>query len=359
MKPEDRTDANGIRARLLPMFPLSIVLGGLELQCLKTCAALRQAGVAAELLDYHDANDRFDILHLFGSSENFYDLCQQATNKWPIVVSAVSGAPSAARWRAPIWQTASKLAARVKLQTNYHRLRSVYHLASAVICLNQLEADFLRVTYGVPQERIEIVTNGVNEECFRAEGESFVRRYGVKDFVLFTGNIVRRKNPSQLARALRQMDCPGVFIGGTLAAEQSYADEFADLVSSAPNLLWIRSLPHDDPLLASAYAAARVFCLPSVSETQSLSALEAMATGTAVILGDLPYAYQSPFENSLRCNPTNEDSIKESLEKALSDPAGYGVKLPESYSWTNVARRIARIYERVLAKPRGEVLNGR
>ncbi len=36
-------------------------------------------------------------------------------------------------------------------------------------------------------------------------------------------------------------------------------------------------LDHDDPLLASAYAAARVFALPSWFETPGLAALEAAA----------------------------------------------------------------------------------
>jgi glycosyltransferase involved in cell wall biosynthesis len=339
---------NEIRARLLPMFPLSVVQGGLELQCLKTCAALQRAGVAAELLDYYDANDRFEILHLFGSSENFYDLCQHAAGKWPIVISAVSGAPSASRWRAPVWRAASELAAVVKLHTNYHRLRTVYHAASVVICLNALEAEFLQVTYSLSPANIEIIGNGVNEEYFRTDGEAFTRRYGVRDFVLFTGNIVRRKNPLRLARALLRMDYPGVFIGGVLAAEQTYADEFAAVVSQSPKLHWIRGLPHDDSLLASAYAAARIFCLPSNSETQSLSALEAMAAGKTIILGDQPYAYQHPFQDSLRCNLADENSIKTCLEKALADPAGYAVKLPESYSWTNVAKKIALVYERIL-----------
>jgi len=330
------------------MFPLSVVQGGLELQCLKTCAALRRAGVAAELLDYCGADDQFDLLHLFGSTENFYDLCQHAAGKWPIVISAVSGAPSASRWRAPIWQTASELAAMVKLQTNYHRLRTVYHTASVVICLNPLEAEFLQVTYSLSPANIEIISNGVTEEYFRADGEAFTQRYGVKDFVLFTGNIVRRKNPLRLARALMKLDYPGVFIGGVLAAEQNYADEFAAVVSQSSKLHWIHSLSHDDPLLASAYAAARVFCLPSTSETQSLSALEAMAAGTPVILGDLPYARQNPFQHSLRCDPGDQSSIKLCLEKALADPTGCAVKLPESYSWTNVAKKIALIYKRIL-----------
>lgn len=339
-----------IRARLLPMFPLSIVKGGLEIQCLKTCKALQQNGVAAELLDYYNAADQFDILHLFGSTENFYDICHQSVNKWPIIISSVSGAPNAMWWRAPIWMVASKLAAKVKLQTSYQRLRTVYSLASMVICLNELESQFLSITYGIPPQRLKVVNNGVGEEYFKADGRKFIQQYGIKDFVLFTGNIVQRKNPLLLARALRKLDHHGLFIGGVLAAEQHYADEFADVVDQSPNLHWIRGLSHDDPLLASAYAAARIFCLPSTSETQSLAALEAMAAGTPVILGDFPYAYQTPFEQALRCNPADSHSVSLCLEKALNNPSRYRVKLPETYSWINVAKKILQIYQEALAK---------
>ena len=43
-------------------------------------------------------------------------------------------------------------------------------------------------------------------------------------------------------------------------------------------------LTHDDPLLASAYAAARVFALPCWFETPGLAALEAALAGCAVVI---------------------------------------------------------------------------
>ena len=42
---------------------------------------------------------------------------------------------------------------------------------------------------------------------------------------------------------------------------------------------WLGRLDHHDPLLASAYAAARVFALPSWFETPGLAALEAALAG--------------------------------------------------------------------------------
>ena len=47
---------------------------------------------------------------------------------------------------------------------------------------------------------------------------------------------------------------------------------------------WLGRLDHHDPLLASAYAAARVFALPSWFETPGLAALEAALAGCSVAI---------------------------------------------------------------------------
>ncbi len=49
-------------------------------------------------------------------------------------------------------------------------------------------------------------------------------------------------------------------------------------------VIWLGRLDHHDPLLASAYAAARVFALPSWFETPGLAALEAALAGCAVVI---------------------------------------------------------------------------
>lgn len=340
--------AETIRVRILSMYPPSIVFGGQELQYLQTRSALQILGVSIESVDYCNTADRFDILHLFGLSANYRDICYYAANKYPIVLSAVSGARYAWRWRAVLWDLVSRLTRTVRLQTTYDRLRSVCRHASAVLCLNELEARFLHITYGLPWERIVIVPNGVDDSFFCASGEAFTQKYRVRDFVLFTGNIVERKNPLKLAQVLRRLGYPGVFIGGTLTAEQTYANAFESVVNSAPNLVWIRRLENHDPILASAYAAAKVFCLPSSMEAQSLSALEAMAAGLPIILADVPYAYQTPFERSLKCHPKDEASLRRCLEEAMSKPEVYRVKLSDQYRWHNIARQVLDVYQKVL-----------
>ena len=335
------------RARLLPMSPFSILYGGLELQCVKTCGALVENGISAKLLDYYDLEDEFNVLHLFGSTGNYFEICEHAARKCQIVVSTVSSARSATWLRGRIWNGFSRLARFGHLQTTYERMKAVFHAASAVLCLNQLEADFIECTYDVPRPKIRIVTNGVEDKFFETGSGAFVEQYGIQDFVLFTGNITKRKNPLALARALNRMDLPGVFIGGLLN-ERHYAAEFTELIDSSPNLVWIPRLGHQDRLLASAYSAASAFCLPSSAETQSLSALEAMASGTPVILGDFPYAHQSPFKSCLKCDPEDERAMIGCLEQAVCQSSASAPQLGDAYRWRSIAGEIAEIYQEVI-----------
>lgn len=338
MKPE---------VRVLAEFPLSIAFGGLELQCLRTLSALQKKISNIAFLDYHNADEEFDILHIFGNPAGLYEVVFHAAKSKKVIISAVCGAIGFSPFRRNVQRAISGIANIVHQRTDYARLRSMFQAAAHVICLNELEKDFIARTYQLSPSKLTIIPIGVEEYYFSASPGSFVDEYGMTDFVLYTGNIVGRKNPLRLAAALKKVGLGGVFIGSVLNAELEYASHFEEIISRSPNLLWIKGLPYDDPLLASAYAAASIFCLPSSGETQSASAMEAMAAGTPIILGDLPYAYQPPFEKALRCSPDHEGSIEECIKQILQAPDEYSQKLPESFTWGNAAAKIAKVYEKV------------
>jgi len=337
-----------MKVKLLAEFPLPIVCGGLELQCMKTYVALKKIGFPVELLDYYKQDKDFDILHIFGNPPSMYEICFHAVKTKKIIISAVCGMGKTSPFKTAIYKYFSKVASTVHEQTNYSRLHFIFHSVNHIICLNEHEKRFIHCRYEIPIEKLTIIPNGVEKYFFNASGKLFTKKYNISDFVLFTGNIVNRKNPLRLARVLSRMGQNGVFIGGVLDVEKEYAEKFHKIISASPNLLWIKGLTYNDPLLASAYAAAKVFCLPSFGETQSLSGLEAMASGTPIILGDLPYAYQPPFEKVIRCEVMNEDSIEDCVKMVLENPIKYSNLLSADYTWENIAKKVINIYKKVI-----------
>lgn len=331
---------------ILAEFPLPVVLGGLEFQCLKTFDALKEIGAPVELLEYHNRESVYDIIHIFGNPPSMYEVCYFASQTKKIIISAVCGMQNASGIKAAIktaaYKTLAKCAGFINETTDYKRLQFMFRTARKVIALNEFEKSFIVSRYCIDPEKVVIIPNGVEKSFFIASPNEFVNHYHFSDFILFTGNIVQRKNPLLLAQALLEMGEKGVFIGSIFPSEQEYAEKFARVIKKSPNLLWIQGLSYQDSLLASSYSAARVFCLPSSSETQPLSALEAMATGRPVILGDKPYSYEKPFEVVVRCEFTVE-SIINSIKIASEVKVPFTLGL--DFTWENVARRLFSLYE--------------
>ncbi|MBI6546241.1 MAG: glycosyltransferase family 4 protein [Cyanobacteria bacterium NC_groundwater_1444_Ag_S-0.65um_54_12] len=333
---------------ILSEFPLGILHGGIEIQCLRTWKALRAIGVDARLLDYHDPGSEIQILHIFGNPPGIMEVCQ-AMGRRKLVISAVTGTQGSRRLQAMVKRSLGAFASAFREQTDFRRLDRAFKRADAVICLNQAERDFLVSTFQLSPGKLFIIPNGVAERFRKSDPTSFVKRYGLEGFVLFTGNLGKRKNPLRLARALQRLRVPGVFIGKPLPSEEGYFHAFQAEIEKGDRMLWIEEIDHESDLLASAYAAAGVFCLPSFAETQSLSALEAMAAGTPVVLGDRPYAYQEPFKETLRCDPASETSIANTLRRALADRVAYSHPLPLFYDWKVTARELRAHYEKLLS----------
>jgi glycosyltransferase involved in cell wall biosynthesis len=74
-----------------------------------------------------------------------------------------------------------------------------------------------------------------------------------------------------------------------------------------------------DAGLAREMASAAVFCLPSFSEGFGLPALEAMACGTPVVVGDGGALPEVVGDAGVVCAP-EPDAIAEGLRRALADP---------------------------------------
>lgn len=141
--------------------------------------------------------------------------------------------------------------------------------------------------------------------------------------ILFVGRLDAEKHVDQLIKAVARfpLDRPvRLEIVGT-------GDRRAPLEALAARLGLgdrVKFLGYvDDDELLRTYGRASVFCMPGVSELQSIVTLEAMSAGKPVVAADavaLPHLVH-PGENGWLYTPGNIDELSDRLLSLISDPA--------------------------------------
>jgi glycosyltransferase involved in cell wall biosynthesis len=200
----------------------------------------------------------------------------------------------------------------------------------------------------VPAKRIHVVPNGADERFASADPEPFARFVGSRDFVLSAGRIEPRKNQLGLLRAMRGTGIPIVVLGDVVPGYESYQRKCRRVAGK--EVRFVRRLAHDDPLLASAYAACGCLALVSWFETPGLVALEAGMSGVPLVLPEGGCAREYFGEKAAYVKPNDLAGIRRAVLAALStgrDPAlAEHVRL--SFSWKAAARATREGYEKVI-----------
>ncbi len=135
--------------------------------------------------------------------------------------------------------------------------------------------------------------------------------------MLSVGRIEPRKNTLALVRAARRLALPLVIAGEAPPGCEQYEAECRS--AADPQTIWLGRLDHHDPLLASAYAAARVFALPSWFETPGLAALEAALAGCSVVI--TPFGSTKEYFGGLveYARPHRPEEISRGLARCWED----------------------------------------
>lgn len=325
--------------------------GGGENQLVQTGRYLEARGVSIRpFVPWTDRIDRAGLLHLFGMSREGLQLARVARAKGiPVALSPICWIePRAMAALAP--NTPSRLANSAKwrlkaLVPGWPTWRRDLLMAADVILPNSVaEGEQLVRWFGADPERIRPVPNGVEERFAHADPSLFHSLHGDAEFVLYVGRIEPRKNVLGLVEGVRAAGLPLVVLGDALPGYEAYAAECRRAGSGFTR--WLPRVDHDDALLESAYAAARVLALPSWFETPGLVALEAALAGTAVVV--TPHGCTREYFGD-RVGYARPDRVAE-IAGAVADAWSTGPDpdlaghVAAHYPWSEVARRTAEAY---------------
>lgn len=247
-------------------------------------------------------------------------------------------------------QTASE-ADREPYPGYFSSVRRLITYADHLILLSEHERQLL-AGIGVDSSTVTLVRNPVEASVF-ADGDPklFEEQFGVTDYVLCVGRIETRKNQAVLAYALRDTGIPLVFVGHE--PDQAYSALIRK--AGGENLIFTGRIEPNSPLLASAYAGARVFCLPSWSEGAPLVALEAAAAGCNMVLSNRSSEEEYFGDLARYADPADPDDLRQKVLAAYEEnrPADKSRRIKaliaERHSWSRYATDTASAYATAVA----------
>lgn len=328
--------------------------GGGENQLIQTGRHLEDLGVHVRLFSpWIDRLEDARLLHLFGMSREGLELARVARARGVRVVlspicwfepRAIAALAQGAVRRS--WDLAKWGVKRLVPKMPGWR-RSLLGLADVVLPNSEAEGRQLVTLFGIDSGKVRVVPNGVLSTFAYASEVQFRTEQGTDDFVLYAGRIEPRKNVLGLVRAAKAAGLPLVVIGSPPPGHEDYARACRRLGGRTTR--WVGPIDHDSPRLASAYAAARVFALPSWFETPGLAALEAALAGTAVVVTPFGCTREYFGDRVEYARPDRPSEITEALLKAWK--AGADPRLASHvgsrYLWSDVAQRTAEVYDQI------------
>lgn len=319
--------------------PFALAHGGLQIQIERTKSALESLGVEVEYLRWWDAGQKGDIIHFFGRADpSHIDFAHGKGMKY-VMLELLTGQGSRSKFQLKLQGIVERILRKTvppMLLANFRW--DAYHKADACLVGTEWEAEVVRLLFAPPEDRLHIITNGVDEVFFSSTDDP-----PRGDELICTVTITERKRVLETVEAAILAQTPLRIIGQPYSPDDPYFQRFLQIVHNNPQ--WIRyegplSAPED---FARACKSARGFVLLSTMESLSIAALAAAASACPLLLSDLPWAHSSFGKHATYCPIAS----KESTAVALRHFYDNAPKLPRPQpppTWGDIAQELLKIY---------------
>ncbi len=295
----------------------------------------------------------FDIIHSNQAAIYGYILCTRAKDRPPIVLTAHGTQQT--ELEANLTRSIKSLVGILRFAPLYPIERKVFRSADKILPINKwVETKILSIER-VPQNRIQIVYNGIDDTFFQPGYEDLNVKH-LAHRILYLGAVVEAKGVLVLAKAFQGIlnQCPDAHldIAGDGILIQDLKRYFRDTGNHSKVTIHGRV---SNEKARELYQKATVFCLPSLrKEGLPLTILESWACGTPVIasrIGGIP-AIIAHDKNGLLISPGNMMELSNAILRLFTDRDLYTRlreqnlrDIPKKYSEKAQVSSIERVYE--------------
>jgi glycosyltransferase involved in cell wall biosynthesis len=321
--------------------PFLLAHGGLQIQIERTKQALEAAGLEVEYLRWWDDTQKGDIIHFFGRANPSHIDFAHAKGMKYVMSELLTGQGSRTRAQLHVQSLVEKALRTVVPETFLVNFRwDAYHKADACVFLTAWEAEVGYLLFSPPAHRVHVVPNGVEPEFFLSADAAPKRG----DELVCTATITERKRVLELAEAAVAARTPVRILGGPYGNDDPYYRRFLSLAERHPDFIRYAGAVSNREELARIYQSARGFVLLSTMESLSLSALEAAASGCALLLSDLPWARCTFGDTATYC-PIGSTEITGQKLRDFYARADSMPKPALPCQWGNVADQLVNVYK--------------
>lgn len=219
--------------------------------------------------------------------------------------------------------------------------------ANHIITISNFSKQDIVAQYGIKKEKITIAYPGFNKEIFHKTNGK------LDNYIIYIGTIQPRKNLVRLMEAFARIEgnLQLVIIGKT-TGEGRQGWKYQEILETPKKLgiekrvKFLGFVPTEQ--LPELLSGALAFVLPSLWEGFGIPVLEAMATGTPVIVSNVSSLPEVVGSAGILIDPYSDDQIEQAIRTIITDQklrlkySQAGLRRAQKFSWSKMAKVVLR-----------------
>jgi len=295
-------------------------------------------------------NEKFDIIHIHGLGFIQQDLVIRNIKKYHPQTKIVCTP------HGPFMALKYGFAGKMFKKIYTLMVRKIVNRCDVVIQVNPLQYKWMKKEYGIENNKIKLLPNGIPESLFKQIDEKEIERiknkYNLQNkfIISYVGRIQEYKGLDQIIKVLPKLKNDVVFVAiGKDAGDEERLKGLAKDLGVEKRVFFTGFINEKEKL--GLLELSKIFIFPSEWEAFGISVLEAMAKGNAIISTKTEGGrYLIGKDNGILFDYGNAKELEEELKDLVSSNnkrkrmSKYNIEKAKRFKWEKIAGNLEKIY---------------